>query len=77
MVPLATYGDRPFVGAIGFRVGRASGIDEVGRIAHGTSAVPVRRSVVVGASLYTVSDEGVRANDLVTLANEGWAGFPQ
>jgi hypothetical protein len=77
VVPLATYGDRPFVGAIGFRVGRASGIDEVGRIAHGASAVPVRRSVVVGASLYTVSDEGVRANDLGTLANKGWAGFSQ
>jgi uncharacterized secreted protein with C-terminal beta-propeller domain len=77
VVPLATYGDRPFVGAIGFRVGRASGIDEVGRIAHGATAVAVRRSTVVGDTLYTVSDAGVRASDLGSLANQGWASFPE
>ena len=77
VVPLATYGDRPFVGAIGFRVGRANGIDEVGRIGHGTFAAAIRRSAVVGDTLYTVSDVGVRASDLGSLANQGWAGFPQ
>jgi uncharacterized secreted protein with C-terminal beta-propeller domain len=77
VVPVATYGDRPFVGAIGFRVGRANGIDEVGRIAHGATAAAVRRSTVVGDTLYTVSDVGVRASDVGSLANQGWAGFPQ
>ena len=78
VVPVGTYGgDNPFVGAIGFRVGRTSGIEEVGRIGHGSSAVPIRRSVVVGDALYTVSEAGVRASSLTTLASEGWAGFPQ
>jgi uncharacterized secreted protein with C-terminal beta-propeller domain len=76
VVPVQASGARPFVGAIGFRVGR-SGIDELGRIRHGATAVPIRRSVVVGDSLYTVSEEGVRASDLGTLADEGWAGFPK
>jgi hypothetical protein len=60
--------------AVGFRVGR-SGIDRVGTVAHLGSAA-IRRSVVVGPSLLTVSDGGVLSSSLGTLADQGWAAFP-
>jgi hypothetical protein len=90
-VPVQTYSpapgvsETPFVGAIGFHVGRQRGIEELGRITHvsgepglGTpTGVPIRRSLVVGDELLTVSDLGVQANSLATFADLGWAGFPQ
>jgi Beta propeller domain len=60
--------------AVGFRVSR-KGIERVGTAAHSGSA-PIRRSVVVGPSLLTVSDGGVLSSSLGTLAAEGWAAFP-
>jgi uncharacterized secreted protein with C-terminal beta-propeller domain len=66
--------------AVGYSVGRAHGIEFVGRITHpaGTSpAAAIRRSVVVGASVFTISDGGVASSSLATLAPEGWAPFPQ
>ena len=36
---------------------------------------PVRRSLVVGDALYTISDTGMLASDLDTLAPRGWAAF--
>jgi uncharacterized secreted protein with C-terminal beta-propeller domain len=78
----------PFGGVIAYRVGRTAGIQELGRIAHlveaGTDAagtifpggvVPIRRSLVVGTTLLTVSDAGVKANSLDTLAELGWVPF--
>ena len=60
--------------AVGFRVGRSS-IERVGTVAHvGSSAI--RRSLVVGPSLLTVSDGGVLSSALGTLGERGWAGFP-
>jgi hypothetical protein len=70
-------GRRPFVGAVAFRVGR-TGIEQLGRITHpgtGQDDAPVRRSVVVGSRLFTVSDHGVRANDVATLAGVAWLPF--
>jgi hypothetical protein len=83
-VPVQTYSaepgiaDTPFVGAIGFRVGRQLGIEELGRVTHETEGgnYQIRRSLVVGDALYTVSDAGVRASSLTTFADLGWAGFP-
>jgi uncharacterized secreted protein with C-terminal beta-propeller domain len=71
----------PFVEkAAGFRVGRAKGIVDLGRIDNGAGGLewtpPIRRSLVVGGSVLTVSDAGVRASDLNTLASQGWAPFP-
>jgi hypothetical protein len=37
----------------------------------------IRRSVVVGDSVFTVSDAGVASSSLATLAAQGWAPFPQ
>jgi uncharacterized secreted protein with C-terminal beta-propeller domain len=57
-----------------------SGIDELGRIvqtdANSSSLPEILRSLVVRGDLLTVSAQGVKANDLKTLANAGWAGFP-
>lgn len=64
----------PFTGAIAFRVGRKN-LEQLGRIAHPADAA-VRRSVVVGDRLYTVSERGVEANDVATLAVESWLPFP-
>jgi len=66
--------------AVGYLVGRARGIDLVGRIVHPTGAAAgaaIRRSVVVGDSVFTVSDAGVASSSLGTLAPRGWAPFPQ
>jgi uncharacterized secreted protein with C-terminal beta-propeller domain len=60
--------------AVGFRVGRARGVDEIGRIDH--EAGQIRRSVVVRDSVLTVSDAGVKSSSLATLAERGWAAFP-
>jgi hypothetical protein len=71
----------PFVQqAAAFRVSRAKGVVDLGRIDNGGGELswtpPIRRSVVVGGSVLTVSDAGVRSSDLGTLAAQGWASFP-
>ena len=84
MLPVQIYGDGQrsggpdFTGAIGFRIGRTAGIDEAGRVVHDRSgsAVPVTRSLVVGTRLFTLSDGGVLASDLSTLAPRTWVAFP-
>jgi uncharacterized secreted protein with C-terminal beta-propeller domain len=66
--------------AVGYRVGRARGIELVGRITHPTQTAgwtAIRRSVVVGGSVFTVSDAGVASSSLATLAAQGWAAFPK
>lgn len=66
--------------AVGMHVSRAAGIAELGRIvhteAHSSSLPGIRRSLVVGNALLTVSDAGVEASSLASLANLGWAAFP-
>jgi hypothetical protein len=67
-----------FVGAIGFHVDR-SGIKEVGRVVHdpGNGSTPViRRSLVIGDQLFTVSDGGVLASSLGTLVRQAFVAFP-
>ena len=67
-----------FVGAIGYHVDR-SGITEVGRVSHdqtGGYLPAIRRSIVVGNRLYTISDAGVLASALDTLARQAFVGFP-
>jgi hypothetical protein len=38
-------------------------------------ATPIRRSVVAGNALYTVSELGLKASDLLTLADQAWVSF--
>ena len=87
VLPLQAYRDTPFVGALGLRVRPAGAIAEVGRVTHppeapgivppGSPGAPIRRSVVVGDVLYTVSAAGVRASALGTFADLGFARLPQ
>jgi hypothetical protein len=77
VLPIQSY-DQGFNGAIGYRVD-ASGIAEVGRIAHtaadGTVA-PIARSLVIGDRLFTVSDAGVMTSSLDALSRQAFVAFP-
>ncbi|MCU0259359.1 MAG: beta-propeller domain-containing protein [Solirubrobacteraceae bacterium] len=80
MLPLQQYGPDPaaaFTGAVGLRVER-TGITEAGRVTHGNDPYPalVRRSFVAGGRVITVSDRGLAASRLDTLAPLGFAAFP-
>jgi hypothetical protein len=65
--------DRPFSGAVVARVGR-SAIDVVGTVSHGGQEA-VRRSLVVGTTLYTLSEAGIKGSSLTTLAPRVWVKF--
>jgi hypothetical protein len=68
-----------FVGAAGFRVDRA-GIADLGRISHPVKDEwrgQIRRSLVVGGRLFTVSDVGILASTLDTLQGGTWVRFPR
>ena len=56
----------PFSGAIGFHVA-TDGIDEVGRVTHDDGST-LTRSVVVGDTVYTLSETSLVASDLADLA---------
>jgi hypothetical protein len=79
VIPVSIYdgGSNPFTGAIGFRVGTST-IDEVGRIAHdgGQYSPGIRRAVVIGQRLFTISDLGAKASTLSSFADEAWVPFP-
>jgi hypothetical protein len=75
---LAAGSGQGFAGAIGYRLDR-SGIAEVGRVAHdaqGGSAPAIRRSIVIGERLFTVSDAGVMSSSLATLGRQAFVAFP-
>jgi hypothetical protein len=80
VLPVQLFGQSSagFVGAIGFRIS-SSAIGEVGRISHdeGQYPAPVRRSVVIGNRLFTISDLGAKSNALTTFAEQAWVPFPQ
>jgi hypothetical protein len=65
--------DRPFSGAVVARVGR-SAVDVVGTVSHGGQE-PVRRSIVVGTTLYTLSEAGLKGSSLTTLRPRSWVKF--
>jgi uncharacterized secreted protein with C-terminal beta-propeller domain len=66
-VPLWTSG-QPGLLVLGVR---DTAINERGAIAH-TGQTPVRRSLVIDETLWTVSDQGIKANDLTTLNPTAW-----
>ena len=74
VIPIQSHGEDPFVGAVGFDVRGGTGIAEVGRVTH-PGAASVRRSLVVGDRLFTVSDAGIRSSRLDTLADVAFARF--
>jgi uncharacterized secreted protein with C-terminal beta-propeller domain len=83
MLPLTAYSrdesnSKPFMGAVGYKLAR-EGITEVGKVQHPFEQWPsqVRRSIVIGNRLFTLSDIGLKASALDTLADGAWVGFPK
>ena len=82
VLPLVRYAhadrDQDFAGAVGVHVGRTRGLAEAGRVVHEAGDFPglVQRSLVVGGRLFTVSDAGVEAGRLDTLAEQAFVAFP-
>ena len=82
VIPVQRFGESPFTGVVGLRARRVGGITQVGRVSHpgrtGVGSEPmVRRSLVIGDTLFTVSDVGVKASAMSTLADLGFARFPE
>jgi len=74
-----TSSPEQFVGAIGLQL-TASGIVELGRIVHDPIdgySPPILRSIVISKTLFTLSDGGVMASSVNTLARQAFAAFPQ
>ncbi|MFN2641818.1 MAG: beta-propeller domain-containing protein [Actinomycetota bacterium] len=72
----------PWVGALTVVVNQETGFGRIIRITHeGRPAknksiwAAIRRSLVIGDSLFTVSDRGVLVSDLATLDDAGWIAF--
>ncbi|HSR85478.1 MAG TPA: beta-propeller domain-containing protein [Streptosporangiaceae bacterium] len=57
----------------------ANSFTQLGTITHATSANPyggqISRSLIVGNALWTLSDAGLKANDIATLAPLAWVPF--
>ena len=77
-------------GALAYTLDRAAGFAELGRVTHLPADLvdstqprfhdlvwrtPVRRSMVIGERLYTLSDLGLKGNDLSTLTDLAWLAF--
>ncbi|MCT9928671.1 beta-propeller domain-containing protein [Planotetraspora sp. A-T 1434] len=79
MVPVSDWGDGGS-GAIVLKVGD-SGITKEGMITHPRSGGPerydpgIRRCIVIGGSLWTVSDLGLKVSDAASLADQAWIPF--
>jgi len=78
MVPLTTWSDTEmWSGAVAIRLADGQ-LTEVGRIEHPEQdgwLPPVRRTFVAGGSLFTVSDQGIQANELGNLEMRGFQAF--
>ncbi|GII75606.1 hypothetical protein Sru01_05880 [Sphaerisporangium rufum] len=86
VLPITSWGKdgtEPRVGAVALRIGDRE-ITEIGTITHpkvtrgddGTMIDPaIRRCLVIGDTLWTVSDAGLRISDLTTLAERGHIPF--
>jgi uncharacterized secreted protein with C-terminal beta-propeller domain len=71
----APQGGQSFSGVLGLRVG-AAGLGEAGRMSQPPAEpAPIRRSLVIGGRLFTLSEQGVRAASLATLAGGAFVRF--
>ncbi len=87
VVPVESFGPDPATGAEklaaearGFSIRRGA-ITDVGRVSHGPAAsydgwgAQIRRSLVVGDTLVTVSERGLMVSDLATFAEKSFVRF--
>lgn len=58
-------------GVLVLKVGDAA-ITEAGTITHPGRSTTIRRSLIVGGTLWTLSDQGLKATDAATLADQAW-----
>ena len=74
MLPIQAYSKRGdwFAGAVGLGIDR-KGIDTVGTVRHPNGVI--QRSIVIGGSVYTVSEAGMKASALSSLAEQAWVPF--
>ena len=73
VLPGTAAGPQRGAGALVLRVGDGR-LDPVGTVRH-PQDVTIRRSLVVGDTLWTVSDLGARAVAVADLADRGWVPF--
>jgi hypothetical protein len=74
----STQSSQSFVGAIGFHLDQ-SGISELGQLTQDAvngSPPAITRSLVIGDRLFTISDQGVMASSLSTLARQAFVALP-
>ena len=78
-----------YQGAIALRIG-SGGIERLGTIEHeldeddlGSGSgyyrwmqAPIRRSLVIGDNLFTLSDAGLKGSDLASLVEASWTRLP-
>ncbi|WP_432833720.1 beta-propeller domain-containing protein [Dactylosporangium sp. CA-092794] len=50
-------------------------IGQAGTITHPAGSGGIQRSLIIGGTLWTVSDQGLQASDLSTLARQAWLPF--
>ncbi len=82
VAPLQVYeGERPFIGAIAARVTDSS-IEQAGQISHEDGNTDpydgggmIQRSLVIGDSLYTISDRGIEVDTLSDLVERAFLRF--
>ncbi|MFA5890538.1 MAG: beta-propeller domain-containing protein [Actinomycetota bacterium] len=80
VLPVHTWDGEGFSGVIGLSVDARHGIKEIGRVEHSTESMDpstywdpsVRRSLVVGDTLFTMSDVGLAANGLESFDGRAW-----
>lgn len=81
VAPASPLPGNHFAGAVGFGVEPGAGFSERGRLTHaGRSAaephpMPVMRSLVIGDTLYTLSELGLLASDLDSFGDRSWVAF--
>jgi uncharacterized secreted protein with C-terminal beta-propeller domain len=77
VIPLNSYGEPPFVGAEGLRIGPNT-LTSAGRIEHSSAErgqIPIDRTFVIGDRLYTLSYLGLLASDLTSLGGVRFTAF--
>jgi uncharacterized secreted protein with C-terminal beta-propeller domain len=82
VIPVERYSNEGnWAGAFVMRLDADHKLVEVGRVTHtareqrGNALTTVRRSLVIGDNLYTMSDAGLLASDINTAADRTWLPF--
>ncbi|GLX95658.1 beta-propeller domain-containing protein [Herbidospora sp. NBRC 101105] len=82
LIPLATWGADYYDGSQALVLKVGDTIEKAGVITHPKPGVPnlpldpsIRRSVIIGDTVWTFSDLGVKISDKATLADRAWVKF--